>query len=375
MKIVLIGIQGSGKSTQGNLLSKQLGLPYLSTGHIFRNIANEKTELGRKVKLIMTSGHLIPDSLTVEIVDTYLSKPEYSKGYILDGFPRTLAQAEVFKDNLDKVIHIEISDKEALWRLAYRNEQRDDDTIDAIKKRIEIFKSFTLPVLNFYDAQKKLITIDGSMAVSDVNDGILKSLGKQLIKNKIKDFQNKKSIIVAVVGMPGSGKTETSNYIRSKNYDVISFSNIVNKKVEDLGLEHTEKNHKKVRMELREKHGFEALAVLSLQTITALLVKSSQLLFIEGMRSFEEYEFIKKSFPNNKVVILCIFADKQLRYARIQKRATRSKLFGEERDLGEMFDLHMAPTIAFADYLITNNKTKDELQRKVDEVLRTILFA
>ena len=97
MKIVLIGIQGAGKSTQGNLLSDKLELPYLSTGHIFRVIAKEKTELGRKVKLIMTAGLLQPDDLTVQVVEDYLGRPEYEKGYIIDGFPRTLEQVEKFK--------------------------------------------------------------------------------------------------------------------------------------------------------------------------------------------------------------------------------------------------------------------------------------
>jgi adenylate kinase len=122
MKLVLIGIQGAGKSTQGNLLSKQLKIPYLSTGHIFREIAKETTPLGKNVKLLMSSGKLIPDDQVIDIVNSYLSKPGYKKGYILDGFPRTLTQAKKFSNNVDKVIEVNIPDKEALWRLAYRNE-------------------------------------------------------------------------------------------------------------------------------------------------------------------------------------------------------------------------------------------------------------
>ncbi|MBI1862609.1 nucleoside monophosphate kinase, partial [Candidatus Microgenomates bacterium] len=108
MKLVLTGIQGSGKSTQGNLLVKQLGLPYLSTGHIFRQIAKEKTTLGRYIKTVMNAGILIPDDKTIEIVNTYLSRPEYKRGYILDGFPRTIEQAKRFRNNVDKVIYIDI---------------------------------------------------------------------------------------------------------------------------------------------------------------------------------------------------------------------------------------------------------------------------
>src|SRR3989344_6887543 len=122
MKLVLIGIQGSGKSTQGNLLSHQLGIPYLSTGHIFRQLAKEKTKLGHYIKVVMNTGLLIPDDKTIEIVNSYISRPEYRKGYILDGFPRTINQAKKFKNNVDKVIQLEIPDKEAIWRLAYRDD-------------------------------------------------------------------------------------------------------------------------------------------------------------------------------------------------------------------------------------------------------------
>ena len=116
MKLVLIGIQGAGKSTQGNMLSAELGIPYLSSGHVFREMAKEKTKLGRWLKETLNAGILIPDETTLEIILTYLQKPEYAKGYILDGFPRTVPQAEAFGDQAEKVIFIDVSDKEALWR-------------------------------------------------------------------------------------------------------------------------------------------------------------------------------------------------------------------------------------------------------------------
>src|SRR3972149_4661632 len=128
MKIVLIGIQGSGKSTQGNLLSKKLDVPYLSTGHIFRKIAREHTGLGRYVKETMNAGYLIPDDKTLEIVNEYLARPEYQKGYILDGFPRTKVQAESFKNGIDHVIYINVSYTEALRRLSFRLDGRSDET-------------------------------------------------------------------------------------------------------------------------------------------------------------------------------------------------------------------------------------------------------
>src|SRR3989344_1020998 len=126
MKIILIGIQGAGKSTQGNLLSEKLKAPYLSTGHIFRDLAKEHSPLGRYIKEIMNAGYLIPDKKTLEIVSEYLKRPEYEKGYILDGFPRTIVQAKSFKNGIDKVIYLKVSDKEALWRLSRSEEHTSE---------------------------------------------------------------------------------------------------------------------------------------------------------------------------------------------------------------------------------------------------------
>ena len=142
MKIILIGIQGAGKSTQGNLLSEKLKVPYLSTGHIFREMAKEKTPLGRYIKEIMNAGFLIPDEKTVEIVSEYLKRSEYKDGYILDGFPRTLEQVKMFENGVDKVVYLKVSDKEALWRLSYRdNGGREDETLPAIRKKGHLFSA------------------------------------------------------------------------------------------------------------------------------------------------------------------------------------------------------------------------------------------
>lgn len=182
MKIILVGIQGSGKSTQGNLLSKKLKVPYLSTGHIFRELAKEHTQLGRYIKETMTAGFLIPDEKTNEIVSDYLSRPEYEKGYIMDGYPRTLTQAKTFKNGIDKVIYLDVSDKEALWRLAYRTgengEVREDETLAAIKKRIELFHKFTEPVLDFYQKRGKLIRIDGEKQINEIHKEIMQKITK-----------------------------------------------------------------------------------------------------------------------------------------------------------------------------------------------------
>jgi len=180
MKIILIGIQGAGKSTQGNILSKNLNVPYLSTGHIFRTMAQEKTQVGRYIKEIMNAGFLIPDEKTLEIVSEYLARPEYEKGYILDGFPRTLKQAKAFKNGLDAVIYLRVSDREALWRLSFRDQgEREDETLMALRKRIELFHKFTEPVLDFYRKNGQLIEIDGENEIKQITDDILTSLQKK----------------------------------------------------------------------------------------------------------------------------------------------------------------------------------------------------
>ncbi len=176
MKLVLIGIQGAGKSTQGNLLSEHLNIPYLSSGHVFREMAKEKTQLGRYVKETLNAGILIPDDMTINVINEYLSKPEYQKGYILDGFPRTVIQAKKFKNGVDAVIFLEVSDKEALWRISGRVSDREDETLQAIRKRIELFHTFTQPVVEYYNGQKKLLKVDGELTVQEIFKSILKNL-------------------------------------------------------------------------------------------------------------------------------------------------------------------------------------------------------
>lgn len=175
MKIILIGIQGSGKSTQGNLLSEKLAIPYLSSGHIFREMAKEKSPLGRYIKETMNAGYLISDDKTLEIVEEYLGHDEYSKGYILDGFPRTVPQAEKFANGIAAVVYLKVSDKEALWRLAGRADEgvREDNTLKAIMKRIDQFHEKTEPVIDFYRQKGVLFEIDGEKAIDEIHHEIL----------------------------------------------------------------------------------------------------------------------------------------------------------------------------------------------------------
>lgn len=375
MKLVLIGIQGAGKSTQGNLLSKQLKIPYLSTGHIFREIAKEKTTLGRYVKETINAGILVPDQKTIEIVDEYLSHPEYQSGYILDGFPRTLHQAEAFQNNVDKVIYLKLEDKEAIWRLLHRNDtSRDDETLPALKKRMELFHKFTEPVTDHYQKEGKLVTIDATQNIKQVNQQILKSLGKQLIKNQIKIWEQKQKSIIAIVGMPGSGKTETAHYFKKKGLPIVSFSNILNSYIDEHKLVHDEKTHKRLREGWRRKHGMAAFAILGEQMLREALKKST-IVVIEGMRSWEEYMYLKKKLPDIRIYILCLFADKDIRHERSSKRHYRRSLYGELRDTEELIGTNMGPTIAYADFLVKNNFSLEDLHDKLDDIYRRIYFS
>ena len=178
MKIILIGIQGSGKSTQGNLLKDKLGIEYLSSGHIFRQMAMEKTPLGRYMKETLNAGFLVSDEKAIPIIEEYLAKPEYAKGYILDGFPRTSKQAEDFSNGVDKVIYLKVSDKEALWRLSGRVDEgvREDNTLTAIRKRIQLFHDQTEPVIDFYRNKGNLIEVDGERDINTIHQDIMTQL-------------------------------------------------------------------------------------------------------------------------------------------------------------------------------------------------------
>ena len=126
----------------------------------------------------MNAGYLIPDRKTMKIVSEYLKRPEYKRGYIIDGFPRTLEQARKFENNMNGVIYLRVSDKEALWRLSYRNgdDERDDETLAAIRKRIESFHKFTEPVLDYYRKKGILIEVDGEEKIEEIHRKILENL-------------------------------------------------------------------------------------------------------------------------------------------------------------------------------------------------------
>lgn len=159
MKILFVGPQGSGKSTQGKLLARFLGLPYVSTGDVFRG-------LGGEIKQILDQGKLIDDQTTSKIVEEKLKGEEYRNGFIFDGYPRTMEQIKLFDPGFDKVIYLFLSDAEAIKRLLARG--REDDTEDAIAERLRNYHLQTDPVLDYYRQKGTLQKIDGLGSIEEI---------------------------------------------------------------------------------------------------------------------------------------------------------------------------------------------------------------
>ncbi len=372
MKLILIGIQGAGKSTQGNLLSKSLGIPYLSTGHILRTVSKEKTKLGRYIKETINAGVLAPDDIMVPMVEEYLSRPEYEKGYIMDGFPRTLEQVKRFKNGIDKVIYLRVSDKEALWRLAGRSDDsvREDNTIQALKKRIELFHEFTEPVLGYYKKKGILFEVDGEKPIGTIFQNVMNELKRSSLLPTRKNTIRKKKII-AVVGLPGAGKTQVANFFKEKNVPIVRFGLITDEGLKEKGLSLSEDNEQKFRENLRAELGMAAYAIKAEPKIKQSL-ENSDTVCIDGLRSWEEYEYLKKKYEN--LILLCVYAIPAIRYRRLRNRKIRNiePKEARERDIAELLNLHMGPPIALADYLVKNEGRKEDLYVELELFLTSL---
>lgn len=174
MKILFLGSQGSGKSTQSKRLATDLNIPVISTGDIFRDLSKDESEMGKEVAEIVKSGGLIDDTTTSEVVKDRLSKPDCANGFILDGYPRSVEQIEYYNPGFDKVIFLKVSKHTAVDRLLKRG--RIDDYTDAIEKRLEAYYHQIKHILEFYRKEGNVIEIEAEGSVDEITSQIEKHL-------------------------------------------------------------------------------------------------------------------------------------------------------------------------------------------------------
>src|SRR3989337_3940555 len=216
MRLILFGAPGVGKGTQAKILASRLNIPHISTGDILREAVKAKTPLGIKAYEIMSRGELVPDDIMIGIINETLNQDRCKNGFILDGFPRTLAQAKELDKllaelKLENIFYVNLTanSDEIIKRLTNRRAckvcqsiftlgeiehkakcpvcnspgsfyQRDDDKEAVIKNRLEVFNSTTQPVLDYYDRRGILVTVDGLGAIDDVTTSILTSIEAKL---------------------------------------------------------------------------------------------------------------------------------------------------------------------------------------------------
>ena len=181
MRIILFGPPGCGKGTQATFISESLSIPHLSTGDMLRSAVSSGSDIGLKAKNIMESGGLVSDQIVLSIVEERIAKDDCEKGFILDGFPRTVNQAEKLdlllstNNKLDYVLRIKVDEEEIIKRLIDR--AREDDKPDIIKNRFKTYNSETQPLIPFYEERKILFNIDGMQEIEKVSEDIKKVIG------------------------------------------------------------------------------------------------------------------------------------------------------------------------------------------------------
>lgn len=214
MKIIMLGAPGAGKGTQAKMIAEKCGIPHISTGDIFRANIKNGTELGAKAKEYMDKGLLVPDELVCDLVVDRIQQADCEKGYILDGFPRTIPQAEALENalnaieqKLDYAIDIDVPDENTINRMSGRRAcvgcgatyhvlfnptkvegkcdvcgesliLRDDDKPETVKKRLDVYHTQTQPLIDFYTERKVLVEVDGTQSMDKVFDDIMKILGE-----------------------------------------------------------------------------------------------------------------------------------------------------------------------------------------------------
>ena len=177
MRIVLLGAPGSGKGTQAALLVEELNLPHISTGELLRSAVKAGSELGLKAKVVMDRGELVSDEIMLGLIEERLSEPDVARGFILDGYPRNLAQAEaldVVLDRLeqpvDEALQIDVDVEMVISRIAKRaaEEGRSDDTEETVRKRMEVYAAQTAPVVDYYGGKGVLSRVLGEGSIEEV---------------------------------------------------------------------------------------------------------------------------------------------------------------------------------------------------------------
>jgi len=191
VRVVLLGPPGAGKGTQAQIIAAKVGVPAISTGDIFRANVSGQTELGLKAKTYMDAGDLVPDEITVAMVKDRLAEPDAKAGFLLDGFPRTIAQAEQLRESLaelghhlDCVLELVVDQEELVRRLSGRRMlvdgqmvQRDDDKPETVRHRLEVYREQTAPVAGFYEGEGLLSRIDAIGEVEEVTARAMEALG------------------------------------------------------------------------------------------------------------------------------------------------------------------------------------------------------
>lgn len=213
MKIIMLGAPGAGKGTQAKMIAEKYGIPHISTGDIFRYNIKNGTELGKEAKKYMDQGLLVPDELTVKILLDRVAQDDCKNGYVLDGFPRTIPQAEVLEealtklsDRIDYAINVEVPDENIVKRMGGRRAcvncgatyhiehvppkkegicdncgseliLRDDDKPETVKNRLSVYHKQTQPLIDFYNGKGVLRTVDGTVDMKDVFNAIVAILG------------------------------------------------------------------------------------------------------------------------------------------------------------------------------------------------------